>query len=484
MSAQLLSRLAAPLRALRQPTLMRRVMLALALAFGLAWAALVVFFLHTLTNPDQRASWLLTYGASTLASAEQASTPGEARAAAAATLNLLSSARKMSQQPGSVHLQLLDRQGQRVFPAPEDPAPAIAVNPGTGIIRIHGKPYRGSLEDVRIGGLPYQAYRADGAHWTVLLAMPQHELSGLFWRVNDDLMLNVLLVVPCFLLPIWLAVSRGLRPLKELSQHIAARGPDDLSPLKVDTKYGELKPLAGAIERLLLQLQHRLRRERAFVQDAAHELRTPMAVIAAQAHTLAKAPDGAQRQEAERRLEHAIERASHLVQQLLDLARIDSGRPGKAQALDIAQLVREELAQAAPDAMARGIELSLESPDALPQALEAHAFQSILQNLLSNALRYVQPGGQVAVELRRDDAGAMLLSVADNGPGIPEAERALVFERFYRAAGQEATGSGLGLAIATQAAQRLGGAIRLDTGPGGAGCTFTAIIPVATSTLA
>jgi signal transduction histidine kinase len=88
------------------------------------------------------------------------------------------------------------------------------------------------------------------------------------------------------------------------------------------------------------------------------------------------------------------------------------------------------------------------------------------------------------VELRRDDDGAMLLSVADNGPGIPEAERALVFERFYRAAGQEATGSGLGLAIATQTAQRLGGAIRLDTGPGGAGCTFTATIPVATSTLA
>lgn len=175
-------------------------------------------------------------------------------------------------------------------------------------------------------------------------------------------------------------------------------------------------------------------------------------------------------------MEQAIARASHLVQQLLDLARIDNAAPGTAALLDVAQLLRDELAQTAPAAMARQLELSLEAPEALPAVLETHALRSIVQNLLTNALRHVQAGGQVAVELRRE-RGQLRLTVADNGPGIPADEQARVFERFYRAAGQDASGSGLGLAIASQAAQRLGGAIRLTAGIGGAGCGFVVTIP-------
>ncbi len=164
------------------------------------------------------------------------------------------------------------------------------------------------------------------------------------------------------------------------------------------------------------------------------------------------------------------------MQQLLDLAHIDNAVPAEEEVQDLAQLLRKELAGVAPAAMARNIELSLEAPDTLPHALDTHAFQSVVQNLVSNALRYVHEGGAVVVELSAP-AGALLLSVTDNGPGIAEAERALVFERFYRVAGSDTVGTGLGLAIVARAVERLHGTIRLDVGQAGQGCRFTVALP-------
>lgn len=196
-----------------------------------------------------------------------------------------------------------------------------------------------------------------------------------------------------------------------------------------------------------------------------------MAVISAQVHVLEKAAGPEERRAAGQRLEQAIARASHLVQQLLDLARIDSAAISTAGAVDVAQMLRHEMAIAAPSAIARDIDLSLEAPDVLLHRLESHAFASIVQNLLGNALRYVRHGGQVAVELAARH-GVLVLTVADDGPGIAASEQALVFERFYRVAGNDTSGSGLGLAIVAQAVKRLHGTVRLETGLGGCGCTF------------
>lgn len=449
-------------RNVTEPTLMRRVIFALLIAFAASWLALLLFFMTRVSDQDFRTERLRRFGDNTLALAEKAATPGEARAAVEAATSWLRTTYQINRIPGKLHVQLLDRAGQRIFPRPEEPAPVIGATQ--------------ALSDMHIDGEWSRVYRGVSGHWILLVSLPEYRKGWLFTSINKDLVFDMLIVAPIFLLPVWLAVSRGLRPLQKLSRQIARRGPDDLSPLQVDACYGELKPLAGAIEQLLVQLNRKIQRERAFVQDAAHELRTPMAVISAQAHTLACAPDGPQREAAERHMEQAIARASHLVQQLLDLARIDNAAPGSAALLDVAQLLRDELAQSAPAAMARQLELSLEAPDALPAVLETHALRSIVQNLLTNALRYVQAGGQVAVELRRE-SGQLQLTVADNGPGIPADEQARVFERFYRAAGQNASGSGLGLAIASQAAQRLGGAIELTAGIGGAGCGFVVTIP-------
>lgn len=301
------------------------------------------------------------------------------------------------------------------------------------------------------------------------------EDAWLLRSLGGDLALSVLIAMPIVLLPAWFAVTRGLRPLRRLSELLSRRGPDDLAPLDFHARYAELQPVAGALERLLAQLRERIGRERAFVQDAAHELRTPLAVIAAQAHVLAKAEGAPTRLAAARTMEHAVGRASHLVQQLLSLAQLE-GAAQAAATVDVAQLVRAELAALAPQAMDRHIELSLDSPDTLPFLVDGPAFASIVQNLAGNAVKYGHDKGQVALSLALR-GGALELQVADDGPGIEEGQRELVFERFHRGAGHAQSGSGLGLAIVRQAAMRLRGTVRLEAGPGGRGCRFIVSLP-------
>lgn len=242
-------------------------------------------------------------------------------------------------------------------------------------------------------------------------------------------------------------------------------------------RHAELQPLAAALENLLAQLRGKLQRERRFVQDAAHELRTPMAVISAQAHVVAHAADDAQRQAAQQALQQAIARTSHLSGQLLTLASLDeAGTPEPAE-LDLAQLLREMLAQATPQAMARHIDLSLEAPDRLSICCDTSALHSVLQNLLDNALRYVQDGAHIALLL---EAGlhSVKITVADDGPGIAPQDRERLFERFQRGSGHSSPGSGLGLAIVRQALLRLRGQLSMHDGLDGRGISFVIILPL------
>jgi two-component system sensor histidine kinase QseC len=204
------------------------------------------------------------------------------------------------------------------------------------------------------------------------------------------------------------------------------------------------------------------------VNDAAHELRTPLAVIGAQAHVLSRSTDPKEREEAAQHLTHAIARGSHLIQQLLELATMDGSTHPEMQRIDVAELTRRHLAQASKDAANRQLELILESPDSVRFSLPVPLYESVLRNLLDNAVKYVDEGGHVIVTLRLEE-GVLMLSVVDSGPGIPLEEHALVFDRFHRVAGSSAHGTGLGLAIARQACQRMGGSIELAQNPTGRG---------------
>lgn len=447
-----------PFADLVRPTLARRLVLTLLMAFGAVWVVLVIFYYWqetgqaTIDRAQRIRGEIVT---SALAKFDQ---PDQARAAIAIYSDFFNTGLRHEGVPGYFLMQLEDRQGRRLFMSPEGGAASL-------------RGVAGQFTDQTVNGERYHVFRGDTARWTVLIGQPRLDGGWLLARLGSNLAMSIFIAFPFVLLPVWLAVARGLRPLRRLSDTIAARGPDDLSPLGCDARYAELKPVADALDHLLAKLRSKIAREHAFVEDAAHELRTPMAVIAAQVHVLEKAAGLDERRVAARHLEHAIARASHLVQQLLDLARIDSAATSSAAAVDVAQLLRHAMAVAAPAAMARDIDLSLEAPDVLLHRLEPHAFQSIVQNLLDNASRYVQRGGQVVVGLG-ERHGMLVLTVADDGPGIAASEQALVFERFYRVAGNDASGSGLGLAIVAQAVKRLHGTVRLEPGIRGRGCTF------------
>lgn len=437
-----------------RPTLVRRVVLALLLAFGLIFALNLAAIFWQVTSQGRVDARLRARAESLVALAEGAATPGEARAAAAAAAGILN-------QPGAPETGNPRAQRQDV----------VIVLADAGGAQVYG-----SAGAADIGSGAFRTFRAASPHWSVTVAEAKFSPGWLLLKISGEM--GIYLVVSFLLVlgAIWLAVTRGLRPLRRLSDRIAARGPDDLQPLGVNPEYAELAPVTAAIDRMLAQLRSKMETERGFVQDAAHELRTPLAVISAQAHVLARTAGGEQRAAAERHMERAIERASRLIRQLLELAQVDSAPAGQSATIDVAQLVRQEMALQAPAAMARDVELSLESPDALFHTLEVPPLQSILQNLLGNAIQYVGVGGQVLVELRAG-ADGLLMSVADDGPGIAEGEQAEIFERFRRGSGQEAPGSGLGLAIVKQSAARLGGTVRLGPGLDGKGCTFMSDIP-------
>lgn len=460
------------IRPLFRRTLVRRVSLVLVLAFAVVYLVLMSYVVWHQRSEETDRMGLRHIGLAITTSLGEASQPGEARAVGAALEALFTEGRRYARIPGGMLVQVWDRQsGRMVFSSRE-----------AGSVLLPGHPDRQTPH--WLAGTRYSVFQGETPRWSFRLGEPDlaDDLaeSWLWLRVGSDLLPYMLLAFPTLLLPIWFGVSRGLRPLQRLAEQIAARDGEDLSAVgaRAAVPYEELAPLVLALDRLLSRLRHKIAREHAFVQDAAHELRTPMAVISAQAHVLAKAPDAAQRQEAGQRLELAISRASHLIEQLLALARVDSEHGQPPVPVDVAQQARQVLAQRALGTMADGVELSLDAPDVLLHELDLHAFLSVLHNLVDNAIRYNGEGGRVAVALGHE-GGALRLCVTDDGPGIPEDARALVFERFYRGAGHDASGSGLGLAIVRQAVTRMRGEVTLGPGFEGRGCCFSVLIPAA-----
>lgn len=271
--------------------------------------------------------------------------------------------------------------------------------------------------------------------------------------------------LPVLLLPAWFIVRIGLRPLRTIARAVERRGSADLAPLP-DSPYRELSPLVDAINRLMKRLSERLEREQEFLADAAHELKTPLSVVQINAHLLETTADAGQRRQASAGLREGVARATHTVHQLLAFERARAGAGETTPRLDLAALVRDRLAVAAPLAMQRAVEIELdaEAPCMLP--LHRESMAALLDNVIGNAIKYSPDGGRVDVTV---DQRGPCVAIGDQGPGIAPELRARVFERFYRVPGQDVAGSGLGLSIAERAAARNGARIRLDHGPGGQG---------------
>ena len=450
------------MKALFAPSLVRRVVLALLLAFGLVFVVLLAVDYVSTSDPRNLDKAVHDFGHGLLIDLADVTDEAEARGVVGGLDRAANRNYADQSLPAVLAVQLRAADGRVVYASPALRSEIAAAPTGESVLP-------GTHRILHV-------FREAGPRWTVVVAQPEVPRAYLLRVLAAELVRDMLIAFPCVLLPLWLAVSQGLSPLRKLSRAVAARDPDDLAPTHLEARHRELRPLVQAIDDLLARLRAKVGREQAFVHDAAHELRTPMAVISAQVHGLAQAPDAPARAAAEARLDASIARASRLVDQLLALARLDDSHATRREPHDVAALVQQELALLAPRALAAGLDLGLDAPESLVHPVELVAFRSILVNLVVNAILYVPRGGRVTVSLAREDE-SLVLRVADDGPGIAPAARATVFERFVRGPCHDAPGSGLGLAIVRQAARRSGGYVTLGDGPGGRGCEFVVAFP-------
>lgn len=454
--------------ALWRPSLARRLVTAALLAFGLVGVVLMTSAFLTYRQQVNNHTALLSACQHLSESLVHARTPDQARAIVLAAETYFNAARadfarQRQRQLAPLMFELVSDAGQPLYAS-------VGLH-GTALNSVPGQ-----ASEQRLDGRSYWGCAAPFAGGTVRLAEQKlADVTVLSW-IGADLLPDLLLSFPFVAIPVWLAMRQGLRPLRRLAHQLDQRARDDFSPIGLQLPHAELRPLIDAFNTVLGRLRDAVQRERAFVQDAAHELRTPMAVISAQAHVLSRADHASERQQAATALEGAIARASHLSQQLLALAAMDEHRTPSLRSADLAALTQQALADMAATAQSRHIELSLDAPDHLPATVDVGAYQSVLHNLLDNALRYVPQGSTVEVSLTPTPTG-WRLCVADNGPGIAPDDQAHIFERFVRGRDTTAPGTGLGLAIVRQAAQRLGGDVQLTAGLQGRGVGFAVQAP-------
>lgn len=274
-----------------------------------------------------------------------------------------------------------------------------------------------------------------------------------------------LIGLPLLGLLVWLAVGWSLRPLAQMARALRQRAPDSLAELPRQPLPDELLPIRDALDRLLAQVTELLGREKHFLADAAHELRTPLAVLRIHAQNALAATEPAERDAALRQISAAVERAGRVVGQLLTLARLEPGASEMPpSSVDLLPLVRQELAELAPLALERDQELTLEAAEADDYRLlgDGPALGILLQNLIANAIQYTPLGGRIQVSLEAS-ARHLQLAVSDSGPGVPAAQRERLFQRFFRQG--DSSGAGLGLAIVARIAELHGSRIELLDSP-------------------
>ncbi|MFO1292705.1 MAG: histidine kinase dimerization/phospho-acceptor domain-containing protein [Rubrivivax sp.] len=308
---------------------------------------------------------------------------------------------------------------------------------------------RGRFADVRLDGVAWRVFATRGAEHDVRVYVAERSeaRASIVWAALRATLAPLALALPLLGALVWAAVYRTLAPLRALRAQLAARAPGSLEPLQLGAAPAEVTPLVDALDALFVRIAGLLDAERRFTADAAHELRTPIAAIRAQAQVALGAEDDAERRHALQATLQGCDRAARLVEQLLTLARVEAGAAVQRQAVDLAALTRAVVGELAPQAAARAQELGFEAQGRCMWTGDATLLAALVRNLVDNALRYSPPGARIAVALRAG-AGGVTLTVEDSGPGLDADERArLGRERFRRGAGQDAAGSGLGWSI-------------------------------------
>ncbi len=333
------------------------------------------------------------------------------------------------------------------------------------------RPETAGFVDLAIAGEPWRIYylQSFDGDWLVAAGQKAHEREELALDVTLGQALPWLATLPLLLLVMALAVRRAVAPLHGLSDELRARSADALQPLALDAP-SELRPLVGAMNGLFSRIEAMLARERRFTDDAAHELRTPLAVLRAQWDVLRRARPGAERDEAEAKMTRGLARLDRLVAQLLALSRVESGGSALVRKpVDWAALVEQVMSDCLPLAERRRIELECDwaqgaGREPLPLHGDAALLAVLLRNLLDNALRYAPQGSSVTLRFTEHS-----LEVENDAEPLSDEQLARLGERFYRPDGQDEIGSGLGLSIVRRIAALHGLGLRFERRAGGRG---------------
>lgn len=324
---------------------------------------------------------------------------------------------------------------------------------GAGEVHFHGEAWR--TYTLRHSGLIIQ------------VASPIARRVQRFTELAGWLLIPLAVLVAGLGSLIWMAVARALRPLERVRHEIVERDSSSLHPIDLRAVPNEIVPLGEALNDLLARLDRSLTAQRRFIADAAHELRTPLTALKLQSQLAAQADNETERQDALSRLAEGVERATHLVNQLLVMARLEPVL-ARAEAVPVALdgLVKTVIGDYSTLAEAKDIDLGLTASEAVIVSGAREGLRVLLGNVIDNAIRYTPAGGRIDVALRAEPELAVI-TVQDTGPGIPWPERSKVFERFYRLPGTGVPGSGLGLAIVRELVDLQHGSIYLDRAPSG-----------------
>jgi len=366
----------------------------------------------------------------------------------------------------AVYYMVLGLRGEFVAGDPELPLPGEDETPASGEVKYRFDQARGN--DVRIA-YAWREFKQNGtsSYALVQVAETLEKRSQLANEIIRGVIVPQFIVLPIAVVLVWFGLSRGLAPLAALQDRIRAREPNDMSPIDPRAAPEEISPVVVSFNELLERLSRNMQMQQRFLADAAHQMKTPLAGLRTQAELALRETDPQQLKRSLRQIATSTERATHLINQLLALARAEhqSTDPARFEVVELNALARSVVQESVPDAISHRVDLGFEPAERPVRIIGVPVLvREMMLNLVDNGLRYTPEGGSVTLRIRQH-SDAAFIEVEDTGPGIPEAERQRVFDRFYRILGTNVDGSGLGLAIVREIVERHEGLIRVAANP-------------------
>jgi two-component system sensor histidine kinase QseC len=319
---------------------------------------------------------------------------------------------------------------------------------------------------VAIGGRTWRVFATRGAEHDVQVFVGEQTASrnAILRAVLRSTLWPIVVALPVLALAGWWAVALGVRPLRTLGAALARRPAEDLRPVPSAGAPDEMRPLLDALNGLFERISQLIARERRFTGDAAHELRTPIAAIRAQAQVALGAGAEPQRRQALERTLAGCDRASRVVEQLLMLSRLEADAQPARAPVNLGAVAQAALADLAIAGIAKQQAVSLAAQPGATVEGDETLLGVLCRNLIDNAIRYSPPGARIEVRTVSDAAGARLV-VEDSGAGLAEEDLARLGQRFFRVTGSEASGSGLGWSIAQRIANAHGARLQAGKSP-------------------